>query len=209
GPRANLRLVVLDGSVGAALDQAAAGLPGVVLDIAVVAVAAQVVHAPAYGRGGGRGPFGLQFGAAVAVDDLAVGHVVVLVAQRIIDFPVDERRAEVAGGFLPGMGVRQREVQGGRYVQPQRGRYRGVLRIAQAHAGIAVVAAGVHAIRPALVQRAAAAEGQALRIVRAHGRLHFVLDGAAAGLLGNDIDHAADGAFADQHRGRAAQNFNA
>src|SRR5690606_40183903 len=41
GPRANLRLVVLDGSVGAALDQAAAGLPGVVLDIAVVAVAAQ------------------------------------------------------------------------------------------------------------------------------------------------------------------------
>src|SRR5690606_41661313 len=83
GPRANLRLVVLDGSVGAALDQAAAGLPGVVLDIAVVAVAAQVVHAPAYGRGGGRGPFGLQFGAAIAVDDLAVGHVVVLVAQRI------------------------------------------------------------------------------------------------------------------------------
>ncbi|KAG1224209.1 hypothetical protein G6F68_020163 [Rhizopus microsporus] len=118
GDHAGLLLVMANFGIAAAQDLAGRR-PRVVFGIAIVAVAADVVQPAAHGGGGVGRPLGLQFRAAVAVDDLAVGHVVVLLGQPIVHPAVDERRAEVAGGFLPGVGLGQREVQFRRHVQPQ------------------------------------------------------------------------------------------
>ncbi|GJD94416.1 hypothetical protein OCOJLMKI_1618 [Methylobacterium iners] len=204
-----LLLVVEDLDVVAAVDPARAGREAVALHVTVAPGRGEAVGGVADRDVRARAPLGLELGPVVLEDDPAVVDVVVAEAGAGIDAAVDQRRAEVAHRLLVAVVVREGEGEVGCGLVEQRARDREIAEVAVLpQPAVRDVAADVEAVGELLADGAAAVEGETPDPVRADGGARLV-DRDEGRLLGHHVDDAADGAFAEQDRGRAAQHLDA
>ncbi|CRS04285.1 hypothetical protein PAERUG_P48_London_17_VIM_2_01_13_03830 [Pseudomonas aeruginosa] len=206
---ADLLLLVADAQVVLAQQLFARDVPFVGFGVAPVAAGLDVVQLVARGDAVGKAPVAGQAGPLVVVALHVIAHVVVLLAQALVVLAADQRGAEVVHRLLVAIVVGEGEGQIVAGLPAQRRADAQVARVATVDPAVALLLVQVEPVAEAVGQRAAAVQGQLAVVVGAVAEAQVVADLAGERLLRHHVDHRAGGAFAVQHRGRAADHVDA
>ena len=206
---ANLFLFVLDAVVTATQQGLLAFIPGVVFGVLPTTLGLEVIQLVVGAQVVVDLPFSVQARPLIVVMQFGITHVVVFVAQALVIPAIDQRYAEVILRLLVAIVVAEGERQVVAGLPAQGGADKGVFGVAVVDPAVALDVVDVQAVAQGVGQRAAAVQRLLARIVGAVAHPQVVFDGAGKGLFRDHVDHRASGAFAIQHRGRAAQYVDA
>ena len=141
--------------------------------------------------------------------NLAVADVVVLVSQRLVEPPFEQRRAEILHRVLIAVVIRQRQAQRVGHIPLQRAGDREAVGIAAVDPVVRLVVADVEAIRPVVVERAGQVDGRVTARILAEAQLDLCFLCIRVRLARDDVDDAADRALSVHHGRRSTQDFDA
>ncbi len=209
GGIAELLLVMQDADVAEAVDLVRIGIELVLLDVAPLAVGIEPVDLVVDLHALARLPARLQARPGIAIVDPAVAHVVVLVAQRLVELPLDQRRAEILHRVLIAVVMRERQAQCVGHIPLQRARDSETVAVAAVDPVVGLVVADVEAIGPVLAQRAGEVDRCVTARILAEGQLDLCCRRLRVRLPRHDVDHAADRALSVHHGRGPVQHFDA
>ncbi len=205
---AELFLVVLDLQVAAAQQLLAPGIPAVVLGVAPVTAALDVVQLVAGAQVVVQSPVGVQAGPFIDVMLHVVLHVVVLLAQAAAVVAVDQRGAVVVGRLRIAAVVGEGEAEVVAGVEAQRGAQRQAAGRGAVDPTVTGLLVQGQAVAQALAEAAAAVQAELLAVPRTVAQAQVVAYLAGKRLFRDHVDHRTGGAFAIKHRGRAANHID-
>ena len=185
-----------------------AGVVAIGFDVAPVAICLEMVELVAHAQPVVDLVLGTGAHALVLDADIAVGGVEVASQQLGHDGTVHGGRAEIACRFFVADIGQQFHAQGRRRLPAQRAHQLAAAGAAHVVLAICVVAIGIQAVAQRVAQRAAHAQTELGRTVRAGSDQYFA-HRLLAGLLAHHIGRGAHGTRAIDDGGRAAQHFHA